>query len=483
MTLKSKYILFITLLLLAIIGLFSYSDLLIRKQEIDNDQKEKVRLTADIIENGLVTIMLQGRGREFQKFLEAVINGEVDNAWIFKPDGRIISSSNPEQIGSAASLEYIERFKSQKSPEVYSRRQDDKSVYSVIIPIFNEHMCGKCHGRSDEVLGILAVEVSTGKTILRLNGFKKRTAIFFVATLFIAAFSLGIFTAYLVSRPLNSIINAMKKAETGDMTANLFTERKDEIGKLASSLNSMLSEREKARNKIQKSHIEEMQSIEKMATLGEMASAIAHEIKNPLAGISGAIQVLAEDFPANDPHRDVIIEVLSEIERLDRAVKDLLTFARPPEIHPIATPLQPIVEHAKTLIEPQAKKQGVIIRVISGENVGDINVDPEQMQQVFLKIMQNNLQSMPAGGILTIATDFRPDENGVEIIFSDTGQHMEENDLKNIFKPFFTTKHIAAGLGLAISRNIVEKHSGRMTVESQVGIGTTFHVMLKINMK
>ncbi len=478
MNLKSKYILFTTCILFVIIGAFSYKNLNLQEKEIQEDEKERVTLITEIIRNGLVTVMLEGRGREFQKFLETVITEDIERAIIFKPDGTIISSSLPSQIGASVPAEHVTRFNTQKTPKVFSHKENGKTIYSLIVPIYNEHACQKCHNTKDEVIGALDVEVSTGKTIQRINDSRKRMILFSIITLIVISISLSILTTYLVSKPITSIIDTMKKAE-GDLTVKFYTQRRDEIGKLASSLNSMLFELDKARREIEKCHFEEIQNIEKMATIGELASAIAHEIKNPLAGISGAIQVLAEDFAESDPRKEVITEVLNEIERLDRSVKDLLLFARPPELHPILTSLQPIIERAKRLIDFQAEKQGVIIRLIPGDNIGEINVDPEQMQQVFLNIMLNSLQSMPAGGTLTIATYFGPGENEVEVAFSDTGHGMDEDALKNIFKPFFTTKHTGTGLGLAISRNIIEKHNGRIVVDSQIGIGSTFHVILK----
>lgn len=479
MNLKGKYILFTTCILFVTIGAFSYKNLSLQEKEIREDDKEKVTLITEIIKNGLVPIMLEGRGREFQKFLETITTENVEKASIFKPDGTIISSSLPHQIGTHVSAERVTRFKTQKIPEVFPHKEERGIVYSIIVPIHNEYACQKCHGAKDEVIGVLDVEVSMGKTLQRINDSRERMVLFSIITLIVISISLGMLTTYLINKPITSIINTMKMAEGGDLTVKFLTRRRDEIGKLASSLNSMLFELDKARREIEKCHFEEMQSVEKMATIGELASVIAHEIKNPLAGISGAIQVLAEDFPADDPRKDVITEVLNEIERLDRAVKDLLVFARPPELHPILTSLQPIIERAKRLIDLQAEKQGVIIRLIPRDDIGEVNVDPEQMQQVFLNIMLNALQSMPDGGMLAIATYFGPKEDEVEVTFSDTGQGIKEDALKNIFKPFFTTRYTGTGLGLAISRNIVERHNGRITVDSQIGIGSTFHVILK----
>jgi signal transduction histidine kinase len=226
--------------------------------------------------------------------------------------------------------------------------------------------------------------------------------------------------------------------------------------------------------------MESMQRVEKMATIGELAAAVAHEIKNPLAGISGAIQVLAEDFSPDDPRKGIIKEVLGEIERLDKAVRDLLSFAKPPEPNFVKTPITPVIERSLRLVRAQARRHGVKINIIAAGDTADLRVDPEQMQQVFLNMMMNAIHSMPGGGALTVSTSLRADGSGVEVSIADTGAGIRSEELKNIFKPFFTTKHTGTGLGLAISKNIVEKHGGNIIVDSQVGVGSNFRVILPV---
>jgi signal transduction histidine kinase len=221
-----------------------------------------------------------------------------------------------------------------------------------------------------------------------------------------------------------------------------------------------------------------MQKVEKMANIGELAAAIAHEIKNPIAGISGAIQVLSEEFPDGDDRKEIINEVLAEIGRLDKTVRDLLSFAKPPEPSLVRTPVAPLIERSMRLISAQAKKQGVEVDAASMAQDAEVNIDPEQMQQVLINIMMNALHSMSAGGKITLATQVDKEKNELEISISDTGNGISQDELKNIFKPFYTTKHTGTGLGLSISKNIVESHGGSIIVESRVGVGSTFAITL-----
>jgi signal transduction histidine kinase len=254
------------------------------------------------------------------------------------------------------------------------------------------------------------------------------------------------------------------------------TGRGDPIALLEQRLGSILSELAASRRQIEAYNIETMQKVEKMVNIGELAAVIAHEIKNPLAGISGAIQVFSEDFPPEDPRKEIITDILSEIERLDKAVRDLLSFARPPEPHLIKTPVENVIDRCMRLVGGQAKKQGVEVNLISLEDPVDVDIDPEQMQQVFLNLMMNALHS----GTLTVAVHVSRDEGHVDVTFSDTGQGVRAEDIANIFKPFYTTKQTGTGLGLAISKNVVEKHGGRIHVESTLGSGSLFRIRLPI---
>ncbi|MEW6108872.1 MAG: ATP-binding protein [Nitrospirota bacterium] len=289
--------------------------------------------------------------------------------------------------------------------------------------------------------------------------------------------AIGLFRTYLMKKSISGIIDHIRKVEEGDLKTRIFTNRKDEIGMLAKGINSILSDLEESKKEIDRYHADEISHIGKMASIGEIASAVAHEIKNPLAGISGALQVLAEDFPDDSPRKEIANEVLGEIERLDMAVKDLLVFARPPELNLIPADINAIIEKVKNTIQADAHEIRVEIESIS-DNMSEVIIDPEQIEKAFLNIVNSSLHEMPDGGKLTMAIYNRHRSDEIEITFSDTGKGMSGEDLKNVFKPKFSTKHLCTGLGLAISRNIIERHKGKIFVESRIGSGSTFHIIL-----
>lgn len=445
---------------------------------INAENTAKIALTTKVIKNAFTALMLEGKEADLQRFAETLMPEDIHKLRILKPDGTVMLSSDPEEKGSK-----IKPAKDIFGTEIIPRNEGQYTIYLMQMPIYNEKHCAGCHGANEAVIGILNVEIVTDNIQETIRDLRTNTLLFYIIMFLILSISLGIMTTFLVTRPLKSIIESAKMVEEGNHKVKFDLTRKDEIGELANGLNSMLSELHRARQAVEQCHMESMQKVEKMATLGELASAIAHEIKNPLAGISGAIQVFAEDFPEDDPRKDIITEVLKEIDRLDKAVRDLLSFARPPEPHRIKTPILPLIERTVRLISMQAKKHSVDINMAAVDDIKEVSLDPEQMQQVFLNIMLNALHSMPGGGVITVTTYFKDDPGQVEIIISDTGHGIPPDDIKNIFKPFFTTKHTGTGIGLAISKNIVEKHGGNITVDSSRGMGSNFRITLPIEVE
>lgn len=255
------------------------------------------------------------------------------------------------------------------------------------------------------------------------------------------------------------------------------TNRNDELGMIISNLNSIGLKLNNYKEETERCGKESLRQMEIMASIGEVAEAVAHEIKNPLAGISGALQVIAEDIPGDSPRKEICNEILDEITRLDTAVKDLLFYTRPQELNLILADINAIIEKVRDSISTLAEKFNVKINLIS-DNIPDVMIDPDQMEKAFLSIAYKSISSMPEGGIMTIASYNKPESNEFEVTVSDTSVNMTEEDIKNIFKPKFSTKHLGTGLGLAISRNIIEAHKGRIELERSIDDGSIFRVIL-----
>ena len=217
--------------------------------------------------------------------------------------------------------------------------------------------------------------------------------------------------------------------------------------------------------------------VDRLAAVGELAAGVAHEIRNPLAAISGSVQILANELPKDHSSRVFGEVVLKEVDRLNVIIEDLLYFAKPSKNYVSCVHPNELVADTLSLLSPILKKELVVLEKYFDPSIGSISVDAELIKQVLVNLLLNAVQALPPeGGKITVTTQTA--NEGVEIIVKDSGKGMDPENIPRIFDPFFTTKDTGTGLGLAVSNKIVEIHRGYIRVESTVGIGSTFAICL-----
>ena len=211
----------------------------------------------------------------------------------------------------------------------------------------------------------------------------------------------------------------------------------------------------------------------------EMAASMAHEIRNPLAGVLGALQVIDADLPDDNPKKPIVGEMMVQMERMNLAVNDLLTYARPAPPKFDTTDLNGIIDRALSILNSQILKNNILVELALDRKLPALTADKKLLQQLLWNLILNALQAMDPGGRLSVST-VRTDTS-VTVLVRDTGRGIPESDRMNVFKPFFTTKHQGTGLGLTISRRIVEQHGGSFALESVENAGTTCTIGLPIS--
>jgi signal transduction histidine kinase len=219
-----------------------------------------------------------------------------------------------------------------------------------------------------------------------------------------------------------------------------------------------------------------LREAEQLAHIGQLAASLAHEIKNPLAGISGAIQVIRASLKHSDPHWPVLGEVLRQINRLDRSVKDLLVYARPKPPQVQRCDLRRAVERVLTLLRKEPEFERVRFEYSMARDLPPIAADENQMEQLLMNLLLNAAQASAADGLVRLTTAARG--GCVQIIVSDAGCGMTEEVARRALEPFFTTKARGTGLGLPICRKIVDAHGGKLAIRSTPGSGTEVSIEL-----
>lgn len=280
------------------------------------------------------------------------------------------------------------------------------------------------------------------------------------------------------TRPVANLSNAARRIAEGDLCVRVPEYgRTDEMGQLASQFNEMTAELEKKRDlEIQ------LQQAEKSAVVGRLGSAIAHEIRNPLNYINLTLDHLRAKFAPEEIEKREDFEKLtsqlkSEVARINQQITDFLSYSRPAKVNLQPTDVRRVIEDSLRIIEGQADEQHIKLSVTEEENVPKIEGDAEFLRSVFNNLFINAIQAIEASGG-KVNVKIAPDENFVKIEITDTGKGISEENLSNIFEPYFSTKETGTGLGLAIVQKVVEVHNGTIEVESKLNEGTKFIVRL-----
>jgi signal transduction histidine kinase len=285
--------------------------------------------------------------------------------------------------------------------------------------------------------------------------------------------------AYLIQRPMVELQEKIGQVSDGNLDVRVsFSRRNDEIGDLGRQFNHMMQQLRESREEIERLHRTQMSRAEHLATLGELATGLAHEIRNPLAGIAGVIEIVGRDLPSTSPARAVIKDVRLEIAQINRIVTDLLETARPhpPQIR--LSNLNTTVEHAVMLARQQVLSKPIKIELQKAPDLPEVEHDSDQIHQVLLNLLLNAVQAVTGAGTVNVEIDPQAQDGFASVVVRDTGRGISPLHLSNIFRPFYTTKGNGTGLGLSLARRIVEEHHGRIEVASVVGKGSEFTVLL-----
>jgi signal transduction histidine kinase len=279
-----------------------------------------------------------------------------------------------------------------------------------------------------------------------------------------------------VVSPVETLVVATRRLAGGDLATRVPPGRHDEIGELSSAFNEMARDLTAREEEIRDFHEREIARADQLATVGELAAGLAHEIKNPVVGIANGLDLVRRHIGQSEELDTVAEEMARQLHRIERAVRDLLAFARPRSPERTAVDLDSAVRQALVLVEPAAVKSGVSVQLQPNPTLSTVDADGEQIQQAIVNLVMNAVQHSKRGDTVRITS--RAVGDRVELSIEDTGTGIDEETMTQLFKPFFTTRHAGTGLGLSISRGIVERHGGRLTVQSEVGKGSTFTIVL-----
>ncbi len=281
-----------------------------------------------------------------------------------------------------------------------------------------------------------------------------------------------------IARPMRDLAAVARRFGRGESYQAVSTPRVGELALLVDAFNTMAEDLQRSRAEINQLHTQEMERAQQLATVGELASGVAHEIRNPLTGVLGAVDLSLRRLPPEDSARSLLEEAQKQLERIEQATQQLLRYARPPPLRDVQVDPVNLVERAVHVVQAPASHAGVSVEVKHAEESCRVRADPELMIQVLVNLMLNGIQAMGENGKLTIWIECHDPELWIGI--RDTGPGIPASLRSEVFRPFYTTKHQGTGLGLSISKQIIERHGGSLRIEETPGGGATMVIALPL---
>lgn len=472
----------LTTITLLVCGIFIYTFFNVRHQQAQliETARESTELLLHTVENSIYNTMHLGNVQDVGSILAMVgQHNQLVGVRVFHPHGVILRSSNPSEVGRTVNPSDYKLYQGPKQYGIFDSPPHGE-VLAMVKPIYNDAVCHACHGNKAKVIGILNINYSLHRTKMQMLEASRIFLFSSVAIIGFLAITISWILYKFVKRPLDNIVSTMSLVENGDLSVRIKNYGKDEIGRLVTSFNSMLDRLDVAKKELEHLHFNQMERADRLASIGEMAAGIAHEIKNPLAGISAAVTIIKDDYTATDPRCEILSEVLQQVQRMDKTVNDLLFFGKPslPELACIN-----INEVIEKTFKFASQHRGVINiekRLELAPDLPAVYADGKQMQQVFLNLFLNAFQAMASGGTLTVTTRkvLQQERTIVQIDVADNGPGIPPQILDKIFTPFYTTKAQGTGLGLPICSKLINLHNGNIRVTSDDVNGTVFTVEL-----
>lgn len=524
-SLSFKLIAMLVITMVAIFAVLGYLNIRLHRQHLEQATLASAERVSDVIKRSSSFSMLHNdRDGLYRTITTMASEPGIERIRIFNQEGRISFSSDTAEVNTYVDkrAEACTACHASAEPLTHLNRPDRFRIYrsakgyrvlGIINPIENSAACsnGTCHAHSpgQKILGVLDTNLSLARADADLaESSRLMLAYTVLSVLAISALTFA-FVWNVVHGPLKRLRRGTEELAQGRLGYQIEVNSRDELGELAGSFNTMSRELQEAHGEIQewthtlesrvaqktaelrRAH-EQMLQAEKMASIGKLAAVVAHEINNPLSGILTYAKLLRKwlakrpepQTPQEHGRAEEICSSLelieSESRRCGEIVRNLLMFARAAPMNLDYSDLNQVIERCVLLVAHQMELANIQVQKELDSKLPPVYCDAAQVEQVLLALVMNAIEAMPRGGILRLRSGARHEDGAVQIQVQDDGIGIPAAILPNLFEPFFTTKEGShgVGLGLAVAKGIVERHGGRIQIDSEVGRGTTFTVLL-----
>jgi two-component system NtrC family sensor kinase len=518
-SLGTKLIIFLLSAMVIIFALLGYGTLHLHRRHLENNALEAAERISDTLKRSAEYSMLHNDREGLHQLINTVGKQPgIIRIRIINKEGIVSYSTDPKEIQRQISpasetctgchSDAQTRTELARMQRFHIGREEGARALSIITPIDNQPSCSnaECHAHpaSQKVLGVLDSTVSLAAADANMRESSWQMLAWFIVALSLMGVLIGLFIWRFVERPVQVLTTGTKRLSEGELGYQIETDSRDELGELADSFNHMSLELHKANEQITswaqslEQRVEEktreltaaneqMIHVEKMTSLGKMAAVVAHEINNPLSGIltySKLLRRWLDKVQIESERRKEMYDCLqlieSESKRCGELVKNLLTFSRTAPLNIEWHDVNAIIRRCLKLVQHHLELGGVQLQLELDAELPLVQCDAAQIEQVILALTMNAIEAMPRGGNLWINTRALNASQQISVQIRDDGVGIQPESMQRLFEPFFTTKEggKGVGLGLAISKNIIERHRGKIEVESEPGRGTTFYIFI-----
>ncbi len=507
-------------MMVVIFALLGYANIRLHRQHLEEATLASAERVSDVIKRSTTYYMLRNDREGLYHAIQTMADepGMV-KVRILDQEGRVSYSTDAAEVSHVLdkTAEACYGCHSQSQPLARLNRPDRFRIYrnggghrvlGIITPIENQASCSNaaCHAHpaDQQVLGVLDTNLSLAKADAQIAVSSARSLSYTAAAMLIVAVMSWLFVWWVVDKPIRALKKGTEHLSLGELGYQINVRSQDEVGDLARSFNGMslqlraaneeivtwaktLEDRVDEKTKELRSAHEHVLHVEKMASLGKMAAVVAHEVNNPLSGILTYAKLLrkwVESGQAEHEKREEAMQCLqliaAESRRCGELIKNLLSLSRTAPMNVQLTDLHAVIDRSLLLVRHQLDLGGIELQLAIAHDLPRVPCDPAQIEQVLIALIMNAVDAMPRGGNLWLDAQLSDDETEIEIQVRDDGAGIAPEILPRIFEPFLTTKETGhgVGLGLAISRGIVERHNGQIEVKSELGRGTTFVITL-----
>jgi signal transduction histidine kinase len=448
------------------------------RDKIINQNEETLNQMYLIRDNYYFTIS-QHDGRVIKSMLSQLERDHnVIRSFLLNADQKFVYPVNYSAIGKD-SLIIGNYFSQKKDISVKPYYSSDKHFNRVFMRMQNLPNCQTCHSPSQKYLGMIIMDIHDSKTD-SIFTFTRRFSFYYTLIVLVIIFLLVAYLHYkYIRKSLKQFRSTIIRVNQGNLWVRLNIPEVRELGKLGKDFNEMLETFEQTQKELQVYHKKELENSQKLATIGEMSARIAHEIRNPVTGISRALEVIVSEMKDSD-NKPILEEIQRQAQRVNQAISNMLRFSRSKDLTLQEGEINEIINSLVFFLRNQAHDKTIQFETDLSDNIPVFPFDHELMENVLLNLSFNAIQEVPDPGLLQYSTRFNAGNREILICLRDNGGGIPADKGDDIFKPFFTTRTKGTGLGLAISKDIIEKHNGKIWYENNRDAGCSFYISLPL---